>query len=153
MIKFIKLTSCILLILFIFGCSSQKKAVSLDAKFQTAAGINPDIKQNPSPINVVIYQLKSASRFQNADFFSLYNNASKALGEDLLETTEAEIKPKAALKKNYALFPETKYIGIVAAYRDIDNANWRRLVELPKKKKVSIGVDLSVSDVYVHFIG
>ena len=111
-------------------------------RIKSAADINPDISGRPSPIIIRIYSLKSDGIFNNADFFALYEEDSTILGDTMTSREELEISPGDSMKieKEYDL--NTTHVGVLAAYRDLDNAIWRSSIETPINEKTYIDVVL-----------
>jgi type VI secretion system protein VasD len=109
------------------------KTVKVKAVITAAEDLNPDYQGRPSPVNIIVFQLGSADTFQNADFFSLFEADSAVLADDMLGRTQILLKPGEVREWNPEFSKETLYIGVIAAYRDIENAQWRGLVELPKR--------------------
>ena len=103
---------------------------TIEADFRAAVDLNPDHEGNPSPLVVRLYELKSATAFNNTGFFSLYDNDANELGDDMKGREEMEFQPGQALFLERELEPETRYVGIMAAYRDIENARWRAVFEV-----------------------
>ena len=89
--------------------------VKVKAVVTAAADLNPDYQGRPSPVNVIVFQLVSADTFSNADFFSLF-------------------EPEAAILGGDGAYPR---LWDFAAFRDIENAQWRATVALPKKGFIS----------------
>src|SRR5262249_56406831 len=90
-----------------------------------AAGIMPDAGGNAAPVTVRVYQLASTAAFEQADFFQLYNNDQAVLGADMLGRDELTITPGGSQQLVKELKPGATAIGVVAAFRDIQHANWR----------------------------
>jgi len=99
----------------------------------TTADINPDANNRPSPIVVRIYQLKTDAAFTAADFFTLFDDDKKALGPELISRDEFVLGPSERRTIDVTVASETRFVGAVAAFRDIRNAQWRVLVPAPKK--------------------
>jgi type VI secretion system protein VasD len=99
----------------------------------TTADINPDANNRPSPIVVRIYQLKTDAAFTAADFFSLFDDDKKALGPELISRDEFVLGPAERRTIDVTVAAETRFVGAVAAFRDIRNAQWRVLVPAPRK--------------------
>lgn len=145
-----------LLCIAIIGCSSTVSGVTkgvLDKVFEdepprvvirikSAEDINPDISGRPSPMVVRIYSLRSDGIFNNADFFALYEKDSVILGDTMTSREELEISPgdSMELEKEYDL--KTTHVGVLAAYRDLDNAIWSGSVETPLNEETYIDVTL-----------
>jgi type VI secretion system protein VasD len=105
---------------------------------------NPDARGRPSPIVVRVYELKATGAFNSADFFSLFEKESEALGGDLVGREEFDLRPAESRPYKRQLQPDTKFIGVVAAFRDLENSRWREVASVPAKKKevtVTVGVE------------
>ena len=89
--------------------------------------INPDIRGHASPLTVRIYELTSTNQFKKSGFFELYDSEESALGTELVSRQEFTVTPEDVLRKTVVLSPTTKYLGVVAAFSDIDNAKWRAI--------------------------
>lgn len=95
-----------------------------------------------------IYQLGSAGGFEKADFFQLNDKDAALLGSDLLGKEQAVLTPGDTKTMSFEVKPGTRFIGVTAAYRDIDKAVWRVDVPVPPNQttKIAVSVDkLSLS--------
>ena len=52
---------------------------------QGASELNPSVNQRPSPVLLRVYELKSPTAFNQADFMALYQADQATLGADLVE--------------------------------------------------------------------
>jgi type VI secretion system protein VasD len=111
----------------------QPKDLVLRGELVASDTINPNRDGRASPVTVVIYHLKSAEAFMLADFFNLYQADSGVVAADLIKRIDMQVQPGQSLELSSEFDPETTHIGILAAFRDIDNATWRTLVEMPEK--------------------
>jgi type VI secretion system protein VasD len=93
--------------------------------------VNPDAQNRPSPIVVRLYQLKDDAPFRAADFDALYDKDGATLGAALVSREDFEFAPGDRHEEELALPPEVRFIGVVAAYRDIRNAAWRTVARTP----------------------
>ena len=100
-----------------------------------------------------LYELKSATAFNNAGFFTLYDADMAELGADLQNREEIELQPGQAMEVNRDLKPETRFIGVVAAYRDIDNSNWRAVHEVEAHETAELTIAIRRLDVSIAVIG
>lgn len=135
------------------GCSSPppKPPQPVNVKLTLAASpdVNPDGQNRPSPIVVRIYQLKDDTGFKDADYFALYDKEAATLAAALVSRVEFELAPGEKRTADYAVSPDTRFIGVAAAYRDIRNAQWRAqsgttekgIADLIKKNQIQIAVD------------
>ncbi|WP_115719860.1 type VI secretion system lipoprotein TssJ [Gallaecimonas mangrovi] len=98
---------------------------STDLNIKAVAGLNPDYTGRPSPVVVKLYQLNGRSAFDASDFFNLYGDASATLGKELVKVEDYELQPGEKRDIKLRLNKHTRYIGVVVAYRDIENAQWR----------------------------
>ncbi len=94
--------------------------------------INPDGAGRPSPVAVTLLQLKSVDTFQSTDFFAVTDPEGKALGEDLVAREQIILKPGETRDLPVKVDPASAYIGVAAAFRDIERAGWRAHAPLPR---------------------
>lgn len=119
------------------------------------ADVNPDADGRPSPVVVRVYQLQQDAKFANADFFAIFDDEQQALGADLLARDEIELAPGESKQLQFDVKGEAKFLGVVAAYRDIRNSQWRAVQPAPKKglmdvlKKDGVQVDVARARVSV----
>jgi type VI secretion system protein VasD len=117
--------------------------------------VNPDAAGRPSPVVVRVYQLQQEAKFANADFFALFDDEQQALGADLLARDEITLAPGERKELQIAVKGEAKFVGAVAAYRDIRNSQWRAVQPAPKKglldviRKDGVKVDVARAKVSV----
>lgn len=140
----------LLLLTSISGCTVANYVVPAYSTltFDVSNKANPDLNGRPSPVVIYVYELTSNTLFENQDFFSLYENAETVLGPDLVAKKEFTFSPGSVEKYEVSMSPEVEYVGVVAAFRDIENANWRKIMPIDKtgykEHKVIIG-QLSVA--------
>ncbi|WP_240478353.1 type VI secretion system lipoprotein TssJ [Photobacterium aquae] len=114
------------------GCTVANYVVSpyTSVKFEITEDVNPDLNGRASPVVVKVFSLSSRTLFDNQDFFSIYDDPNKVLGPDLIETNEFEFLPGSNYQYEINLTPGIRYAGILVAYRDIENARWREVIEI-----------------------
>lgn len=98
-----------------------------------AADTNPDATGRPSPVVVRVYQLRTDAAFAGADFFALFDDDQKVLGPELISRDEFVLAPAEQRTMEVTVSDETRYVGAIAAFRDIRNAQWRVLVPASRK--------------------
>lgn len=124
-------------LLFLYACGSTPPEPSkMKAQFTAAESLNPDRHGASKPVVVRLYQLKTAGAFETADFFSLYKDADTVLAGDLLASQEIMMKPGGSKNLEAVFDPATRVIGVLAAFRDIENAIWRTSVAIPEEKLI-----------------
>ncbi len=146
------LAAAAIVALALTGCSMMgmggPKPTQVSGAIQATAKINPSVNQRPSPLLVRVYELKTATAFNSADFVSLYQRDQAELGADVVTREELTLAPGESRPYNKTLQPETRFIAVFAAYRDLERANWRAVtpVQVGQKQKITIKADeLSVS--------
>lgn len=89
----------------------------------SSANQNPDQAGRPSPLQVRVYQLVNETLFKNADFYSLFDDDIKVLGADLKKKEQLTIHPgQKNAPQSMILDRKTRFIGVLAAFRDLDNS-------------------------------
>lgn len=122
------------------GCSATARRVPAPYAIELRADpkVNLNVSGRPSPVQVTVYELKSASIFESRDFFTLQADAHAALGAELLNTDQVILRPGETKVLRYAGNAEARVVGVVAAYRDLEQSKWRLLVSLPEPQNTNI---------------
>jgi len=124
--------------------SSPPKPARTRLTVAATADTNPDANGRPSPVVVRVYQLKADVAFNAAEFFALFDDEMKVLGPDLIGRNEYTLAPSERRTLELDVAADAKFVGVIAAYRDIRNAQWRTIVQAPlKKDDVTIAVERS----------
>lgn len=97
-----------------------------------SADSNPDAAGRPSPVVVRVYQLKTDAAFKGADFFALFDDDEKVLGAELISRDEFVLAPSERKTIDVSVSRDTRFVGALAAFRNIRNAEWRGLVPAPR---------------------
>jgi type VI secretion system protein VasD len=98
-----------------------------------SADANPDASGRPSPVVVRVYQLRTDAAFRSIDFFALFEDDQKALGPELISRDEFTMAPSERKTLDVTVASETRFVGAIAAFRDIRNTQWRVLVPATNK--------------------
>jgi type VI secretion system protein VasD len=114
------------------------KAAILSGRVEAASGVNPSVNQRPSPLLVRLYELKAPTAFNQADFMALYSADQASLGGDLLARDELTLQPGESRPYTRTLNPETRHIGVFAAYRDLERARWRAIAPVQPAKRQTL---------------
>ena len=97
----------------------------VEVSVAVAADVNPDARGRASPLVARLFELKSLAAFDGADFFALSERDKDTLGADLVAKEELLLQPGEQRKFKRTLDPATRFVAVVAAYRDIERARWR----------------------------
>jgi type VI secretion system protein VasD len=130
------------------ACGGPPKPAQVSGTVEASTSVNPSVSKRPSPVLVRVYELKSINTFNSADFVSLYQRDQAELAADLVGRDEYMLAPGEARPFTKILSPETRFIGVMVAYRDIERAKWRASVPVLPGKKHEIVIraeELSVS--------
>lgn len=142
----------LMVIILLSGCANPT-TIPLTTNIQSVYYLNPNTYNRPSPIIIVLYQLKNASSFKQANFYSIYNNASKTLENSLIDKEQIEIKPNQIKNLKIHLSTKANYVGIIAAYRNINRAQWRRIIEVPQGiKAIKFDIELQSQSLVISHI-
>jgi len=114
------------------------KPVEARAVLTASADVNPDAKGRPSPIVVRVFQLRGDAEFNGADFFALYEKEKETLGASLILREEFVLQPGETQEPKLPLSLEARFLGVIAAYRDIRTAQWRAISSAPEKKLTDV---------------
>jgi type VI secretion system protein VasD len=106
-----------------------------------SADTNPDGTGRPSPIVLRVYQLRTDAAFTSADFFALYDDDQKVLGQELISRDEYTLAPSERRVIDVAVSGDTRFVGAIAAFRDIRNAQWRVAVAAVPQKAMTVAVE------------
>ena len=139
-------------ILLVSSCATVNNIVppSTDLRINVAKNVNPDITGRPSPVVMKVFELSSRTIFDTQDFFTLYDEPESILGPDLLKKDELELQPDSKQKHSMKLNKNTRYIGLIVAYRDIDKARWRSVIEVDPTGYDGINVNVEAIATYMN---
>ncbi len=136
------------IIMALTSCASEGRN-ELSFHIHSNQNINPNQEGQPSPLVLTIYELTKVDGFKNADFFSLYEHPKNLLQEDLLSDQQYIIFPGKSKDVTLPLKSKATSIGIVAAFRNLRQADWLAL--LPLNKVTDQTVNISIQPQTVQF--
>lgn len=117
---------------------------------ESAADLNADAGEAGVPLLLRVYQLREASSFNAADFFSLFDKDQATLGADMARKQELLIKPNDRQSLTLELAPDIKVLGFFAAYRRLDSAQWRATLPVAAHKTGAALIKLRANEVLVE---
>ena len=126
------------LVLSACGGSKAVKPSPAHAQFIVSGDVNPDNSGRASPVVVRLFQLRNDGEFATADFFSLYDKEKETLGASFISREEYVLTPGETRTLELAVNPDARFIGALAAYRDIRAAQWRAITRPPEKKLIEL---------------
>ncbi|HUD32911.1 MAG TPA: type VI secretion system lipoprotein TssJ [Variovorax sp.] len=114
-----------------------------------AASLNPSASGRPSPVVVRIYELKAAAPFESADFVMLFDKDQATLGGDVVARDEFVLGPRESTAIRRDLTADSKFIAVMAAFRDLERAKWRAVVPVVAGQDNALSVRLETSTVSI----
>lgn len=130
--KTLPLSFISLFIALLTSCSSPSTP-TLILTLKALPHLNSNNKQESFPVVVTFYQLTELTKFESANYFSLLDAAETVLSPSLIQKHEIEIRPNQQLIQKISLAPGCKYIGVFAAFRDVEKSHWKETIDLGKE--------------------
>ena len=96
-----------------------------------------------------IYELKAAAPFESADFVSLFDKDQATLGGDVIARDEFVLGPGESMAIKRDLSADSKFLAVMAAFRDLERAKWRAVVPLVAGEDNSLSVRLDALTVSI----
>lgn len=127
------------------ACSSPR--VTMEVASQP--NVNPDSSGRPSPLIVKMYEMRSDMAFRQGEFQLLFMEPMKVLGSDLVAMDELTFVPGEARTVEYVPMPETRYVGVLAGFRQMERARWRTVVPVNPEKSNKIRLELNDASLIV----
>ena len=127
-------------LLALAGCASNPTPTRVEAVVEAAPVINPAAGVKTAPVVVRVYALSAPSPFDSSDFFSLYESDRQVLGDTLLYREERQLNPGEAWPLDMRLPANAQYLGVIAAFQQIDRSQWRTLVPIRAKKRTRVTI-------------
>lgn len=129
--KFRNLMFVLFVIAFTTGCA--KNPTHLELVIKTTEDLNKDVDGRSSPLMLTFYELESAEKFSKFDYWTLLEKSGDNLKDDLVSQSKHIILTEQKQNYKISFADKTKYLGIVANFRVIDNDYvWKDVVELKK---------------------
>lgn len=143
----IRLALLLSLCLVLAGCGKPR----IDLAVASQPNLNPDHSGRPSPVVIKMYEMRGDLAFKQSDFHTLFAEPMKALGSDLVAADEIVFVPSEAKTISYEPMPDTRFVGIVAGFRQMDRAHWR--ISIPVDPESKNRIPLELNDVFITLIG
>ncbi len=108
--------------------------------------INPNLLAEPSPLRLSILQLSTEVEFNQMNELTLTDTYKNHLGESVVEEMSVTVRPEDQVNFKLPLNDKANYIGVVAAYRELDK-NWKMSLYKQDKKWYQKGGNFLYLDV------
>jgi len=129
------------------GCASGPKPLDVKLTIEAAPGVNPDQRGRPSPVALKLFELKSLTNFERADFFSLFDRDRETLGPELVARDEMVLKPGDRIAQERKLAPEVRFIGVLVGYRDLERSQWRLSIPVETARSGPLAIQVEAARV------
>ncbi|HRL20538.1 type VI secretion system lipoprotein TssJ [Alcaligenes sp. SDU_A2] len=137
--RFLRLPALLMLgLLASCASTSSRVAVPYDMVLTADEQLNPDATGRPSPIQVLVFELRSGSAFEATDFFALQSDPQGALQGDVLNVEQIVLRPGQTHRLRRPGDLQAGAVGVVAGYRQLDASVWRVLLPLPESRTTNI---------------
>ncbi len=114
----------------------------LAASFVASPKLNPDSEGQPSPLVVRLYELTNITEFNAASFFPLYERDTELLGAEMKYREEIVMVPGETKEFKRELNMDTRHLGIIGAYRDLEGTTWRASIETPINETTEVTINM-----------
>lgn len=141
-------------LLTLAGCGAlpPPKPSTVKVTIIASPNINPTPSGQAAPIIIRIYTLKSDLVFMQSDFQSLFTNDAQTLGTDLIAKREFFMVPGTKQAYDDQMPKEAAFLGVIAAFRDIDTARWRALAPIEPRSANALNVEITRQAVVVPVV-
>ena len=122
-------------VLLLTACASgpkPPKETKLKSEVVAAENINPNRRGTPQPVKLHVFYLKQDEAFLQANFAELIAPDSEPLAADLLRRTHGLVGPSETQLLDDKFDKQTKFIGVVAEFTNISEAQWRAVAPVPE---------------------
>uniref|UniRef100_E1TC44 Type VI secretion lipoprotein, VC_A0113 family n=1 Tax=Burkholderia sp. (strain CCGE1003) TaxID=640512 RepID=E1TC44_BURSG len=122
----------------------QVKVLNVDLSAREA--LNPDDAGRATSVAVRVYQLRDRKLFDGASYDDLLKNDRTVLAQDLQASMAAVLNPGASASLAQPMQPDTKYVAIVAFYRNPGSGDGWKYVIAKKKLDADKPLKLELVD-------
>ncbi|ELY7393110.1 type VI secretion system lipoprotein TssJ [Cronobacter universalis] len=98
------------------------------------ANMNPNVRGVASPLKVSVYALNNEEAFLDAGYLTLTESPDPELKNQARQVWEGILRPGEAKHVSVEADGTAHALGIVAAYRDIQKAQWSETYRLAEKQ-------------------
>lgn len=140
------------------GCSSSKSRVggvlNLDTDLTLTlvadGNINPDDNKRPSPVFIRLYELKSPTAFNKADFIDLYERDEELIGRDLIgKQVLKALTPGEERVEKMVLQSGTRYIALYAEFSQYRGASYKVIFPVTENNVIKNKATIRISGTHL----
>ncbi|MBD3668582.1 MAG: type VI secretion system lipoprotein TssJ [Kangiella sp.] len=132
-----------ILLVSVSGCTLLKgnKGEEVELTISVAEEVNQDELGRSSPIVIRLYELKKEVAVEGMDFFSIYDQTEPEFKTAVSSMKEFQVKPGQKLEQLLVTDVSTKYLMLVAAFKDIDNSQWKLVHEIEQSDELTLVIE------------
>ena len=112
----------------------EAKETKLATEVIAAENVNPNYRGTAQPVKLYIFYLANDDKFMQANFADLVAAEPAILGDELVRRAEHLVGPGETLPLDEAFDEAAKFIGVIAAFTEIDSASWRAIAQVPARR-------------------
>jgi len=130
----------------------------VQATVKVANDVNPDSRNQSSPVRTRLYLLKSVGIFKSADFFQLKEQDRELLSNDSMIRKEKIFKPGEEQQIELSLPPEALskdeklYLAVMVGYWDIHHSEWRTVHAIRIEETTEVIISIARSAVSIDVL-
>ncbi len=132
-----------LLLVSVSSCALLKgnKGEEVELSISVAEEVNQDELGRSSPIVIRLYELKKEVAVEGMDFFSIYDQTEPDFKTAVSSMKEFQVNPGQKLEQLLVTDVSTKYLMLVAAFKDIDNSQWKLVHEIEQSDELALVIE------------
>lgn len=132
-----------LLLATVSSCALLKghKGEEVELSISVAEEVNQDELGRSSPIVIRLYELKKEVAVEGMDFFSIYDQTEPDFKTAVSSMKEFQVNPGQKLEQLLVTDVSTKYLMLVAAFKDIDNSQWKVVHEIEQSDELALVIE------------
>ena len=128
------------------GCTwfeENRDPTPVTVDLQAGANVNPDNYDEAAPVVVRVYLLQKKDTFTGSEFNAIYLHDKQTLAGDMVSSQEYELAPGKATTFTTPDAQAATIVGVLAAYRNIEHAQWRAVMDLKPHRENALVAQLN----------
>ena len=136
-------------LLCIAACGSNEPkedgVIDLTLNIKVSTDVNPDDSGRASPLFLQVFELRTTSAMNKADYLEVYRDPQLALGADLINATEiGPLFPGSEVKAQLRFAPASTAVGFLGEFNRYSEmqASQTLYLEPGKDREISLRIDI-----------
>lgn len=113
----------------------------VELSINVAEQVNPDELGRASPVVIRLYELKKPVVIEGLGFFSVYDQTEAEFKSAVISMKEFQVNPGQALQQTILTDGATSHLMLVAAFKDIDNSQWKVIHDLNESDELALTIE------------